>query len=176
MNDIYRDPSTLEVLLSAEQIQARVAELGTEISEHYQEQELYVVGILKGAFVFAADLLRQLRIPCQVHFIEASSYGQGKESSGVVTMRHRLEVQGKHVLLVEDIYDTGNTLLQVMNDLQQQQPASLEACALLNKDIPEKQNISLKFQGFEIPPRFVVGYGLDYAEYYRELPCIACLD
>ena len=176
MNDIYRDPSTLEVLLSAEQIQARVAELGTEISEHYQEQELYVVGILKGAFVFAADLLRQLRIPCQVHFIEASSYGQGKESSGVVTMRHRLEVQGKHVLLVEDIYDTGNTLLQVMNDLQQQQPASLEACALLNKDIPEKQNISLKFQGFEIPPRFVVGYGLDYAEYYRELPYIACLD
>lgn len=176
MNDIYRDPSTLEVLLSAEQIQARVAELGTEISEHYQEQELYVVGILKGAFVFAADLLRQLRIPCQVHFIEASSYGQGKESSGVVTMRHKLEVQGKHVLLVEDIYDTGNTLLQVMNDLQQQQPASLEACALLNKDIPEKQNISLKFQGFEIPPRFVVGYGLDYAEYYRELPCIACLD
>jgi len=94
----------------------------------------------------------------------------------VVTMRHKLEVQGKHVLLVEDIYDTGNTLLQVMNDLQQQQPASLEACALLNKDIPEKQNISLKFQGFEIPPRFVVGYGLDYAEYYRELPCIACLD
>lgn len=176
MNDIYRDPSTLEVLLSAEQIQARVAELGTEISEHYQEQELYVVGILKGAFVFAADLLRQLRIPCQVHFIEASSYGQGKESSGVVTMRHKLEVQGKHVLLVEDIYDTGNTLLQVMNDLQQQQPASLEACALLNKDIPEKQNISLKFQGFEIPPRFVVGYGLDYAEYYRELPYIACLD
>jgi hypoxanthine phosphoribosyltransferase len=176
VNDIYRDPSTLEVLLSAEQIQARVAELGTEISEHYQEQELYVVGILKGAFVFAADLLRQLRIPCQVHFIEASSYGQGKESSGVVTMRHKLEVQGKHVLLVEDIYDTGNTLLQVMNDLQQQQPASLEACALLNKDIPEKQNISLKFQGFEIPPRFVVGYGLDYAEYYRELPYIACLD
>lgn len=176
MNDIYRDPGTLEVLLSAEQIQARVAELGTEISEHYQGQELYVVGILKGAFVFAADLLRQLRIPCQVHFIEASSYGQGKESSGVVTMRHKLEVQGKHVLLVEDIYDTGNTLLQVMNDLQQQQPASLEACALLNKDIPEKQNISLKFQGFEIPPRFVVGYGLDYAEYYRELPCIACLD
>ena len=173
---IYQDPSTLEVLISEQQLRQRVTELGAAITQHYQGEELWVIGVLKGAFMFTADLVRTLRLPCQLHFVEASSYGDQKTSSGEVAMRHQLNVTGKHVLIVEDIYDTGNTLTRILEDLSDQAPASVEVCALLNKQIPEKQPVTVRFQGFEIPPRFVVGYGLDYAEYYREVPFIACLD
>ena len=137
---------------------------------------VWLVGVLKGAFMLTSDLARSLTIPCQIHFVQASSYGSEKVSSGQVQLANTLDVAGQHVVLIEDIYDTGNTLKHVLRDLQQQTPASLEVCTLLDKQIPDKCPIEVKYLGFEIPKRFVVGYGLDYAARYRELPYIACLD
>ncbi len=170
------DVAELEVLITAEQIRERVAQLGKEISLDYANLELHLVGVLKGGFVFLADLLRQLTVPCRVHFLQASSYQDRKTSSGVVKLTHDLQLKGKHVLVVEDIFDTGLTLERVVEDLQSQGPASLEVCALLNKKIPAKAAVRVKYIGFEIENRFVIGYGLDYGERYREIPEIVCLD
>ena len=165
-----------EVLISKGQINQRVEELGRQISADYQGRVLHLVGVLNGAFIFLADLVRQLSIPCQICFLQASSYKDKKVSSGEVTLMHDLDLHGKDVMVVEDIVDTGLTLKYILEDLQQQKPTSIEICALLNKNIPDKIPVEVKYVGFEIEDRFVVGYGLDYAEKYREVPHIACLD
>ena len=170
--DIY----SKEVLISKEEIDRRVEQLGHQISQDYQGIELHLVGVLNGAFMFLADLARHLSIPCQICFMQASSYKDQQVSTGKVTLMHNLDLSGKDVLIVEDIFDTGLTLKHIREDLNIQKPASLEICALLNKKIPDKASVEVRYIGFEIENRFVVGYGLDYAEKYRELPHISCLD
>jgi len=165
-----------EVLISKEEIDRRVEQLGHQISQDYQGRELHLVGVLNGAFIFLADLARHLSIPCQICFMQASSYKDQQVSTGKVTLMHNLDLSGKDVLVVEDIFDTGLTLKKIKEDLNMQKPASLEICSLLNKRIPDKVAIDVRYIGFEIENRFVVGYGLDYAEKYRELPHISCLD
>ena len=165
-----------EVLISKEKIDRRVEQLGHQISQDYQGRELHLVGVLNGAFIFLADLARHLSIPCQICFMQASSYKDQQVSTGKVTLMHNLDLSGKDVLVVEDIFDTGLTLKKIKEDLNMQKPASLEICSLLNKRIPDKVAIEVRYIGFEIENRFVVGYGLDYAEKYRELPHISCLD
>ncbi len=174
--DTFPKPSALEVLISAHDLRKRVTQMAEAISHDYANEVVWLVGVLKGAFMLTSDLARNLTVPCQVHFVQASSYGSEKVSSGSVQLSNPLNVEGQHVVLIEDIYDTGQTLERVLRDLQQQNPASLEVCALLDKQIPDKCPVEVKYLGFEIPKRFVVGYGLDYAERYRELPYIACLD
>tara|TARA_B100000945_G_C20320026_1_gene567180 strand:- start:293 stop:838 length:546 start_codon:yes stop_codon:yes gene_type:complete len=170
--DIY----SKKVLISREEIDHRVEQLGSEISQDYQGREIHLVGVLNGAFMFLADLARHLTIPCQICFMQASSYKDQQVSTGKVTLMHNLDLSGKNVLIVEDIFDTGLTLKHIREDLNMQKPASMEICALLNKKIPDKVDIDVKYIGFEIEDRFVVGYGLDHAEKYRELPHISCLD
>jgi hypoxanthine phosphoribosyltransferase len=170
------DISKKEILISSSEINQRVAQLGKEISVDYQGRELHLVGVLNGAFIFLADLVRQINIPCQICFLQASSYKDQKVSSGEVTLMHNLDLRGKDVLVVEDIFDTGLTLKYVLEDLLRQKPNSIEACSLLNKKIPNKAEVTVKYIGFDIEDRFVVGYGLDFAERYREVPHIACLD
>ena len=170
------DIAKKEVLISSSEIKQRVVQLGQEISSDYQGRELHLVGVLNGAFIFLADLVRQIKIPCQICFLQASSYKYQKVSSGEVTLMHNLDLSEKDVLVVDDIFDTGLTLKYVLEDLLQQNPNSLEACSLLNKNIPDKAPVTVKYIGFDIEDRFVVGYGLDFAEKYREVPYIACLD
>ncbi|MDP6332602.1 MAG: hypoxanthine phosphoribosyltransferase [SAR324 cluster bacterium] len=165
-----------DILISREEISQRVEELGRQISTDYQGSELHLVGVLNGAFIFLADLVRELNIPCQICFLQASSYKEQKVSSGEVTLMHDLDLSGKHVLVVEDIFDSGLTLRSILEDLQGQKPLSIEICALLSKIIPDKLPVKVKYIGFEIEDRFVVGYGLDFAEKYREVPHITCLD
>ena len=165
-----------EILISKAKISDRVEELGRQISTDYRGRELHLVGVLNGAFIFLADLVRQLKIPCQICFLQASSYKGGRVSSGEVKLMHNLDLSGKHVIVVEDIVDTGLTLKHIQEDLQLQNPSSIEFCALLSKIIPEKVSVNVKYIGFEIEDRFVVGYGLDYAEKFREFPHISCLD
>ena len=175
-NDGKIDIYSQEILISREEISQRVEELGRQISTDYQGSELHLVGVLNGAFIFLADLVRQLNIPCQICFLQASSYKEQKVSSGEVTLMHNLDLSGKHVLVVEDIFDSGLTLRSILEDLQGQKPLSIEICALLSKIIPDKLPVKVKYIGFEIEDRFVVGYGLDFAEKYREVPHITCLD
>ena len=175
-NEEKMDIYSKEVLISREEINIRVQQLGRKISNDYQGRELHLVGVLNGAFMFLADLVRHLTIPCQICFMQASSYKDQKVSTGEVILMHNLDLSGKDVLVVEDIFDTGLTLKHISEDLKMQKPVSLEICALLNKRIPDKVAVNVKYIGFEIEDRFVVGYGLDYAEKYRELPHISCLD
>ena len=175
-NEKKKDIYSKEVLISREEITRRVEQLGREISQDYKGRELHLVGVLNGAFMFLADLVRHLSIPCQICFLQASSYKDQLVSTGKVKLMHNLDLSGKDVLVVEDIFDTGLTLKHIREDLYVQKPTSLEICALLNKRIPDKLAVNVKYIGFEIENRFVVGYGLDYAEKYRELPHISCLD
>ena len=175
-NEKKKDIYSKEVLISREEINRRVEQLGREISQDYKGRELHLVGVLNGAFMFLADLVRHLSIPCQICFLQASSYKDQLVSTGKVKLMHNLDLSGKDVLVVEDIFDTGLTLKHIREDLYVQKPTSLEICALLNKRIPDKLAVNVKYIGFEIENRFVVGYGLDYAEKYRELPHISCLD
>ena len=170
------DIAKKEILISSSEINHRVLKLGQEISTDYQGRELHLVGVLNGAFIFLADLVRQIKIPCQICFLQASSYKDQKVSSGEVTLMNNLDLRGKDVLVVEDIFDSGLTLECVLEDLMKQNPNSLEACSLLNKNVPNKAPVTVKYIGFDIEDRFVVGYGLDFAERYREVPHIACLD
>jgi len=164
-------------LLTAEQIQAKVAELGAQISRDYAGQEVCVIGILKGAFVFCADLLRTLTIPTHVDFMAVSSYGQSTESSGVIKIMKDLDavVTGKHVLLVEDIVDSGLTLKYLREYLAHQEPSSVKICVLLDKPSRRKTDVLIDYKGFDIPDEFIVGYGIDFAENYRHLPYIGII-
>lgn len=167
-----------KALISKEQISSRTAEIAEEITGDYQGKDLVMVGVLKGAFVFLADLVRRVELPVQIDFVAVSSYGSDTESSGVVRIVKDLDldISGKHVLLVEDIVDTGLTLAYLTGLLRQRGPASVEVCTLLNKQDARKVEIDVKYCGFEVPPLFVVGYGLDFAEKYRQLPYVKVLE
>ena len=156
----------------------RVAALGHEITRHYADGDLLVLGLLKGSFIFLSDLVRQIRRPLQVDFLVASSYGQAMVSSGEVNLVYDPEtrLEGRHILLVEDIVDSGRTLNRLMELLSARAPRSLEVCALLHKNIATELRYPVKFRGFDAPPEFLVGYGLDHAENFRHLPYIASLE
>jgi hypoxanthine phosphoribosyltransferase len=167
-----------KILISEQQIQARVRELGQQINAAYGDADrLLLVCVLKGAFMFLADLVRQLEVRHEVDFMEISSYGAGTVSSGVVRILLDLEqnVEGRHVLIVEDIIDSGRTLDYITRNLQTRRPASVRVCTLLSKPSRREIDVPLAFVGFEIPDEFVLGYGLDYAEEYRNLPFIGVL-
>lgn len=166
-----------EVLLSEEQIQARVRELGQQISRDYQGKKLRVICILKGAVVFLADLIRHLNVDIELDFMAVSSYGLGTLSTGVVRIEKDLDepIEGEHVLVVEDIVDTGLTLRYLTENLKERNPASLKICVLLDKPERRLVKIDADYVGFQVPDRFVVGYGLDHAERYRSLPYIGVL-
>jgi hypoxanthine phosphoribosyltransferase len=158
-------------------IAKRVMELGRDISGAYPDGDLLVLGLLKGSFIFLSDLVRQITRPLQVDFLVASSYGDGMVSSGTVNLVYdpETELEGKHILLVEDIIDSGRTLNRLMAILKEREPRSLEICALLHKRIAEGLKYDAKFVGFDAPNEFLVGYGLDHAENFRHLPYIASL-
>jgi hypoxanthine phosphoribosyltransferase len=166
-----------EILVDEETLRARVEELGAEISADYQGRDLLLVGVLKGAVFFMADLMRRLTVPCEIDFMAISSYGAATDSSGVVRILKDLDINiaGRDVLVVEDIIDSGLTLSYLMRNLRARRPASLEICSLLTKPERREIEVPVKYVGFEIPNRFVVGYGLDYGERYRNLPYIGVL-
>ncbi len=163
-------------LLSAEKIQQRVSEIGKQITADLAGTErLLVVGVLKGAFMFTADLVRSIQIPCQIEFIRASSYGNSMQSSEKVAISGDLDIENHDVLLVEDIIDTGLTILRIADNFKKNNPASLRICTLLDKPSTRKYPVTVDYSGFSVPDKFVVGYGIDYAEQYRELPFIGTL-
>ena len=166
-----------EILIESDALQARIVELGSEISREYEGRDLLLVGVLKGAVFFMADLMRELTVPCEIDFMAISSYGAATDSSGVVRILKDLDanISGRDVLVVEDIIDSGLTLSYLMRSLQARKPASLEICALLTKPDRREIDVSVRFVGFEIPNKFVIGYGLDFAERYRNLPYVAVL-
>jgi hypoxanthine phosphoribosyltransferase len=166
-----------ETLLDEATLQARVAELGAEISADYDGRDLLLVGVLKGAVFFMSDLMRQLTVPCEIDFMAISSYGAATDSSGVVRILKDLDVNiaGRDVLVVEDIIDSGLTLSYLMRNLKARRPGSLEICALLTKPERREIDVPVRYVGFEIPNKFVIGYGLDFAERYRNLPYIGVL-
>ena len=166
-----------EILLTEEQIQKRVAELGRQITEDYAGKEVVLVGVLKGAIVFFTDLARQIQGDIKMDFISCSSYGSSTVSSGVVRILKDLDrpVEGKHVIVVEDIVDTGTTLSYLLENLQSRKAASVRLCSLLNKPDRRKVDVYVDYEGFVIPDEFVIGYGLDFDEKYRHLPYIGIL-
>jgi hypoxanthine phosphoribosyltransferase len=166
-----------EVLIDEASLQNRIAELGAAITEDYSGRDLLLVGVLKGAIFFMADLMRQIEAPCEVDFMAISSYGAGVDSSGVVRILKDLDIsiEGRNVLVVEDIVDSGLTLSYLLRNLEAREPASLETCALLTKPERRENDVVCRYVGFEIPNRFVIGYGLDFAERYRNLPYVGVL-
>jgi hypoxanthine phosphoribosyltransferase len=166
-----------EVLIEEDALRRRIDELGAAITEDYRGRDLLLVGVLKGAVFFMADLMRRIELPCEVDFMAISSYGSGVDSSGVVRILKDLDIsiEGRNVLVVEDIIDSGLTLSYLVRLLQARRPASIEICALLAKPDRREQEVECRYVGFEIPNRFVVGYGLDFAERYRNLPYIGVL-
>jgi hypoxanthine phosphoribosyltransferase len=167
-----------EVLVDEETLRNRVAELGEEISRDYAGRDLLLLGVLKGAVFFMADLMRHLTVPCEIDFMAISSYGASTDSSGVVRILKDLDIniEGREVLVVEDIIDSGLTLSYLMRNLEARQPATLEVCALMTKPERRQIDVPVRYIGFEIPNRFVIGYGLDFAERYRNLPYVGVLD
>jgi hypoxanthine phosphoribosyltransferase len=166
-----------EVLIDEERLQARIRELGAEISSDYAGRELLLVGVLKGAVFFMADLMRSITVPCEIDFMAISSYGASTDSSGVVRILKDLDIniEHRHVVVVEDIVDSGLTLSYLVRNLESRSPASLEVCALLTKPGRREIEVDLGYVGFEIPNKFVIGYGLDFAERYRNLPYVGVL-
>ncbi|CAM2861464.1 hypoxanthine phosphoribosyltransferase [Hathewaya histolytica] len=166
-----------EVLYSEEELRRKTKELAERISEDYRGKELILIGILKGSVVFMSDLIKEVTIPCYMDFMAVSSYGKSTTTSGVVRILKDLdeEIEGKHVLVVEDIIDSGITLKYLIEYLKSRKPESVEIACLLNKYERRKVEIDVKYLGFEVPDYFLVGYGLDYAEKYRNLPFIGIL-
>lgn len=166
-----------EILITEKELQAKIAELGKQISDDYKDKDPLLVCILKGGTMFLADLMRHISIPHEIDFMAISSYGVSTESSGVVRILMDLAtpIQGRHVLIVEDIIDTGRTLQYITENLKTRRPASLKICTLLNKPARREVDIPLDYVGFDIPNKFVIGYGLDYGQIYRNLPFIGVL-
>jgi hypoxanthine phosphoribosyltransferase len=167
-----------EILVQRDELEHRVRELAEEVSRDYADRELLLVGVLKGAVFFLSDLMRHLDVDCEVDFMAVSSYGSSTDSSGVVRILKDLDVsiEGRHVLIVEDIVDSGLTLSYLLRTLRARNPASLEVCALLTKPERRKVDLPIRYVGFEIPNRFAIGYGLDHAERFRNLPFVAVLE
>ena len=174
----YCDGDIVEVIVTQQQIAERIAQLARQITADYQDKQLVLVGVLTGSFVFLADLMRQLDRPCEVDFLDASSYGNNTVSSGEVTITKGLDLSltGKDVLIVEDIVDSGRTVSELVQLLEDYRPASVKVCTLLSKTARRERTVELNYIGFEIPDYFVVGYGLDYAQHFRNLPFVAVLD
>lgn len=166
-----------EILITADEIQDKIAHLAKQITEDYRDKDVLLVGVLKGAFVFMADLAREIQLPLEFDFMAVSSYGSATKSSGVVRILKDLdyEITGRHVLLVEDIIDSGLTISYLLRYLEARRPASLEICSLFWKKGEQAVPLEVKYPGFELAPVFVVGYGLDYDEKYRNLPYIGVL-
>ena len=172
-----RDPAIGEILVQADDLSHRVRALGEEITQDYAGRDLLLICVLKGAVFFLSDLMREIDVPCEVDFMAVASYGSSTQSSGVVRILKDLDapIEGRHVLIVEDIVDSGLTLSYLLRSLSARNPASLEVCALLTKPARREVDLPAKYIGFEIPDRFAIGYGLDHAERYRNLPYIATL-
>ena len=172
------DPKIGETLIGEEDLAARVRELGAEISRDYEGRELLIIGVLKGAVLFIADLMRELEIPCEVDFMAVSSYGSATDSSGVVRILKDLDasIEDRDVLLVEDIVDSGLTLHYLLKNLRARDPRTLEVCALLTKPERRRVDLPIRYVGFEIPNRFAIGYGLDHGQRYRNLRRIVALN
>ena len=166
------------ILFSEEQLQTRIAELGAQITEDFRDKEPLFVGVLKGCFVFMADLCRRIDLPCTIDFMSVSSYGAGTSSSGQVEIKKDIScsIEGYHVIIVEDILDSGNTLHSLMGVLQARHPASIRICTLLDKPERRVKDVNVDYTCFNIPDEFVVGYGLDYAQRYRNLPFIGIVE
>ncbi|HWF72226.1 MAG TPA: hypoxanthine phosphoribosyltransferase [Solirubrobacteraceae bacterium] len=171
------DDAIGDILVRPEELQNRVRELAAEISRDYADSDLVLIGVLKGAVFFLSDLMRQLEVPCEVDFMAVASYGSATRSSGVVRILKDLDavIEGRDVLIVEDIVDSGLTLQYLLRNLGARNPRTLEVCALLTKPERRKVQLPTRYVGFEIPDRFVIGYGLDHGERYRNLPFVATL-
>ena len=171
-------PQLGEIVVSEEQLQSRIRELGKEIAADYADEPPLLVGVLKGAFMFMSDLAREVELECEVDFMAVSSYGSATKTSGIVRIVKDLDVDisDRHVLIVEDIVDSGLTLSYLRRTLAARGTASLEVCALLVREGLQKTDDELRYVGFRIPPKFVVGYGLDFAERYRNLPYVCVFD
>ncbi len=163
-----------KVLFSREEIGNKVVELGKELTDYYKGKDLVVVSLLRGSFIFASDLIREIKLPLEVDFITTSSYGDSETSSGVVEIAHdlRCDIEGKDVLIVDDIIDSGYTLLKVINHLKGKNPKTIKTCLLLDKPSRRKVDLKPDFLGFSIPDVFIVGYGLNYGVHYRNIPYI----
>ena len=174
---MHDDAAIGEILVEPDELQARVRELGAQISRDYADRDLLMVGVLKGAVFFLSDLMREIEVPCEVDFMAVASYGSSTDSSGVVRILKDLDIpiEGREVLIVEDIVDSGLTLSYLLRTLKARNPKSLEVCALLTKPDRRKVDLPIHYVGFEIPNRFAIGYGLDHAERYRNLPYVAVL-
>jgi hypoxanthine phosphoribosyltransferase len=174
---LLHDEHIGEILVQADELQHRITQMAEEVSRDYKGRDLLLIGVLKGAVFFLSDLMRQLDIPCEVDFMAVASYGSSTDSSGVVRILKDLDapLEGRNVLIVEDIVDSGLTLQYLMRTLQARGPASIEVCALLTKPERRKVDTPARYVGFEIPDKFAIGYGLDYAERYRNLPYVATL-
>jgi hypoxanthine phosphoribosyltransferase len=174
---MLQDEHIGEILVQADELQHRIKEIAAEVSRDYEGRDLLLIGVLKGAVFFLSDLMRQLDIPCEVDFMAVASYGSSTDSSGVVRILKDLDapLEGRNVLIVEDIVDSGLTLQYLMRTLEARGPASIEVCALLTKPDRRKVDMPARYVGFEIPDKFAIGYGLDYAERYRNLPYVATL-
>jgi hypoxanthine phosphoribosyltransferase len=172
-----RDPDIGEVLVQKDELEHRVRQLGAEISRDYEGRDLLLVGVLKGAVFFLSDLMRRIEIPCEVDFMAVASYGSATDSSGVVRILKDLDtpIEGRDVLIVEDIVDSGLTLQYLLRSLGAREPRSLEVCALLTKPERRKVELPTRYVGFEIPNKFAIGYGLDHSERFRNLPYVAAL-
>ncbi|HKM02292.1 MAG: hypoxanthine phosphoribosyltransferase [Tissierellia bacterium] len=166
-----------KILIEEKDLQAKVAEIGAKVTEDYRGKELLIVCVLKGAVIFVSDLIRKIDLPLDIDFMAISSYGDNTKSSGVVRILKDLNmsIEGKHVLIVEDIIDSGLTLAYLVENLRSRGPASVEICTILDKKERRTTSLDIKYIGFQVPDEFVVGYGLDYAEKYRNLPYIAVL-
>jgi hypoxanthine phosphoribosyltransferase len=171
------EPAVGDILVQRDELEHRIRELGAEISRDYADKELLLIGVLKGAIFFLADLMRHLEIDCELDFMAVSSYGASTDSSGVVRILKDLDasIEGRDVLIVEDIVDSGLTLSYLFRMLRARNPASLEVCALLTKPARREIDLPIRYVGFEIPNRFAIGYGLDFGERYRNLPYVAVL-
>jgi hypoxanthine phosphoribosyltransferase len=171
------DAAIGDILVEADELRERVKALGEEISRDYADRDLLLVGVLKGAVFFLSDLMRHLEVPCEVDFMAVASYGSSTDSSGVVRILKDLDIpiEGREVLIVEDIVDSGLTLSYLLRTLKARNPKSLEVCALLTKPERRKVDLPIRYVGFEIPNRFAIGYGLDHAEKFRNLPYVAVL-
>jgi hypoxanthine phosphoribosyltransferase len=175
---MLRDEHIGEIIVQADELQHRIKEMAAEVSRDYAGKDLLLIGVLKGAVFFLADLMRHLDMHCEVDFMAVASYGSSTSSSGVVRILKDLDgpIEGRDVLIVEDIVDSGLTLSYLLRTLRARQPASLEVCALLTKPERRKVDLPIRYTGFEIPNRFVIGYGLDHAERFRNLPYVAVLE
>ncbi|MGM0365570.1 MAG: hypoxanthine phosphoribosyltransferase [Actinomycetota bacterium] len=175
---VYCNDTKIRVLINEEKLQKKIRELGLKITRDYQDKNPVLISVLRGSFIFVADICRHINIPVTFDFMAVSSYGNSKVSSGIVRITKDLEfnIEGKEVIIIEDIVDSGRTLNYLVKNLGARNPKSIEVCALLDKKVPGKKKNRIKYRGFEIPNKFVVGYGLDFVEKYRNFPFIGYIE